>query len=488
MMLRRPFSPKASPAIALALLCLSCSLRTDVPGGAPPSSLSGRWLVRITMEDLGSIYTTLRFSKRGDGTIEAHSRPGAISDLSSSVLFPLAEALLWRCENGSMLHLWEGRALKGNGAICLSAELASPGFGRYMLQAEVREDTITGRIAGRRTGTVMGFLDGWRSSASLPLRDYGRLASDVLSIIEKRIFDPSLTATPEYAEFEERVRSDLPAAMDDMEAVYAFSRAAHLLGMSHLTLSRRAERELPTADGSNGCPRLMVLDDGIAYARFMGFSNAAASVDSMFSEICSQGVESLVIDLRGNLGGDLSSMAVAAHLVGDTLGVGIFAANGWWRCHDRPPGAGSFYDAPRVKGYSVDSLTAVLEEQGTAVGMLYPRPPLFEGEVIILTDNLTASACEPMIYFLQAIHRATVVGATTSGAMLCGTDIDLGDGWILRIPVADYYALDGTRLEGTGVIPDVPCDANKAHEIAMGMLRTGGSQAASPPYDWVTHP
>ncbi|MBD3369992.1 hypothetical protein GF402_06490 [Candidatus Fermentibacteria bacterium] len=487
---RKAFPP---PIVALTLatffLCASCGLRTDVPGGMPPPSLSRRWLVRITMEDLGSIYTTLRFSERGDGTIEAQSRPGAMSDLSSSVIFPVAEALLWRCENGAMLHLWDGRFLNTNNGISLYGELASPGLGRYLVQVRIREGAFAGRMAARRTGAVVGFLDGWRSTTSLPLRDYRELAADVLAVIEERIYDPDLAATPDYEDFEDRVLADVSAAKDDMEAVYAFARAAHHLGISHLGLSRIPERELPAeALPTAALPRLMLLEDGIAYARFGAFPAAAEPVDSLFAAVCAANVRSLLIDLRGNQGGDLSSMAVAAHLVADTLGVGIFAAKSWWLEHDRPPGAGSFYDAPGIGCYSVDSLTTVLEEEGTAVEMVYPREPLFGGEVIVLTDCRTSSACEPLVYFLQSIHRATVVGDITAGAVLCGTDLDLGEGWVLRVPVADYYALDGTRLEGTGVIPDVRCKADKAHETAMRILRTNRTPAVSAPYDEVTPP
>jgi C-terminal processing protease CtpA/Prc len=52
-------------------------------------------------------------------------------------------------------------------------------------------------------------------------------------------------------------------------------------------------------------------------------------------------------------------------------------------------------------------------------------------------------------------ERATLVGRTTAGAVIASRYFELRDGGDLQIGVLDYQALDGSRLEGNGVEPDV---------------------------------
>src|SRR6185369_2989974 len=45
----------------------------------------------------------------------------------------------------------------------------------------------------------------------------------------------------------------------------------------------------------------------------------------------------------------------------------------------------------------------------------------------------------------------------TAGHMLLALPHALVDGWVAVVPEADFVAADGTRLEGRGVEPHVPC-------------------------------
>jgi C-terminal processing protease CtpA/Prc len=47
------------------------------------------------------------------------------------------------------------------------------------------------------------------------------------------------------------------------------------------------------------------------------------------------------------------------------------------------------------------------------------------------------------------------VGTKTAGAVLVSVMAPLPDGWMLQYPMMDYLSAQGTRLEGTGVQPDV---------------------------------
>jgi tetratricopeptide (TPR) repeat protein len=73
--------------------------------------------------------------------------------------------------------------------------------------------------------------------------------------------------------------------------------------------------------------------------------------------------------------------------------------------------------------------------------------------VFLLINGGSGSASEPLAYFLKTTGRATLVGEPTPGAILAAVPHPVGQGWVLTLPEADYYAADGVRLEGHGVTP-----------------------------------
>jgi carboxyl-terminal processing protease len=83
------------------------------------------------------------------------------------------------------------------------------------------------------------------------------------------------------------------------------------------------------------------------------------------------------------------------------------------------------------------------------------RAARYGGEVVLLTGPATASAAEIFSHVLQHHRRATVVGQKTAGAVIYSRPYRLPEGGRLQIPIIDYVGLDGQRLEGRGVMPDV---------------------------------
>ena len=58
--------------------------------------------------------------------------------------------------------------------------------------------------------------------------------------------------------------------------------------------------------------------------------------------------------------------------------------------------------------------------------------------------------------------------------MLSNRTFDVGQGWILQLPVSDYLTADGRRLEGRGVEPDVRATSEDAPMVARRLLETVG--------------
>ena len=85
----------------------------------------------------------------------------------------------------------------------------------------------------------------------------------------------------------------------------------------------------------------------------------------------------------------------------------------------------------------------------------------------MLTSSTTASAAELAADILQGSGRATLIGETTAGEMLSQKMFDVPGGFLLSLPIADYYSATNGRIEGVGVKPDIESGADAALEIAL---------------------
>lgn len=89
----------------------------------------------------------------------------------------------------------------------------------------------------------------------------------------------------------------------------------------------------------------------------------------------------------------------------------------------------------------------------------------------VLIGPRTASSAEVLAAALRHAGRATLVGQRTAGAVLFSRNFSLPDGGALMVPIRDFRAPDGKRLEGTGVSPDREVtDACAAVDIARRLL------------------
>ena len=184
--------------------------------------------------------------------------------------------------------------------------------------------------------------------------------------------------------------------------------------------------------------------------------------------------KAIIIDLRGNLGGNLG---VVIGLIGMLVD------------RDVPIGTAIYR-----RGFEK------LEAQS--------KPKHFGGRVAVVVDGLTASAAEMLSSSLQESHRALVVGDKTAGEALPAVTVDLPTGARLLYPIANYQSAGGKFLEGNGVTPDqiVPLDRkslldghdlqietavrlvsdDKAFDqLAVAGKKGIGSDQASPPPDFI---
>jgi len=168
-----------------------------------------------------------------------------------------------------------------------------------------------------------------------------------------------------------------------------------------------------------------------------------------------KGVRGVIIDLRGNGGGDADAMAdIASAFLGEGFSLGQFT--------DR---SGSSFTV------STSAKSLLASEKITQ-----SRLPL-----IVLTSERTSSAAEILITALKTSRRATIIGTETCGCVLAiRTRHLLPDGGLLDISELDYQTSAGTRLEGHSIKPDetVVVERNdlysgrdRAMELAIARLK-----------------
>jgi C-terminal processing protease CtpA/Prc len=210
--------------------------------------------------------------------------------------------------------------------------------------------------------------------------------------------------------------------------------------MSVLTMptdkSKREDEERRREASKRPRYRCQPVNAELIACRLETFIIERTEIDKMLSEI--KPYKKLILDLRGNRGGYVT---IEEYLTGH------------------------FFERP-VKVADVVSRT------GTEARMAKPRKDRnFKGDLIVLIDSRSASASEMFARVMQLEKRGTVVGDTSSGAVMTSQmlPLEIGSAFIfytLNVTVADVIMSDGSRLEHKGVIPDHPVGPSRQALIA----------------------
>jgi C-terminal processing protease CtpA/Prc len=158
--------------------------------------------------------------------------------------------------------------------------------------------------------------------------------------------------------------------------------------------------------------------------------------------------KNIIIDLRGNRGGDFGALARALstfHCEVKTIGV------------LESPRAVSGKSAVFVDDSEEDPLIELVGEVRNVEMQRFLDYPCVRGELAVLIDRDTKSVAEVFTGLLKGAGRAKVYGQKSGGETLVGVWYELRSfaaGFTLSIPEALFVTNDGLDLEGKGVWPD----------------------------------
>lgn len=205
--------------------------------------------------------------------------------------------------------------------------------------------------------------------------------------------------------------------------------------VAHLTIAREGESEyleidVPLEEVNIPVVQSEMLESNIGYIALYEFTDQTEpQYMEAFEALKDQGMERLIIDVRNNPGGLLTSVC---DILGDILPEGLIV-------------------------YTEDKNGE--REEYTCDGENELDIPL-----AVLVNGNSASASEIFAGAIQDYGKGTIVGTTTFGKGIVQSLIPFNDGSAVKTTTAKYYTPSGRCIHGTGIQPDVEVELSEGLE------------------------
>lgn len=182
-------------------------------------------------------------------------------------------------------------------------------------------------------------------------------------------------------------------------------------------IATRRKVETPTVESE-------MLEDGMGYVRLVEFDDVTTNqfLEAM-DELYANGMKGLILDLRGNPGGNLSTVVqIAQNLL--------------------PKGTIVYTEDKKQN-----------RDTYTSKGNKEIKIPM-----VVLVDMNSASASEILAGAIQDYGKGTLVGTKTFGKGIVQSIIPMRDGSAIKITVSGYFTPKGRNIHKVGIEPDIVCE------------------------------
>ena len=179
-------------------------------------------------------------------------------------------------------------------------------------------------------------------------------------------------------------------------------------------------------------------ENNIGYIKVTEFDKVTVDqYQTALDELTAQGMEGLVVDLRSNPGGNLTTVCEMLDLM-------------------LPKGTVVY-----TEDKNGERTTATSDEEHQ-----------FTKPMAVLVNQYSASASEIYAGAIQDYKLGQIVGTTTYGKGVVQQIFNLGDGTSLKLTISEYFTPNGRSINGTGIKPDVEVEyeKNEADEEADNQL------------------
>jgi carboxyl-terminal processing protease len=185
-----------------------------------------------------------------------------------------------------------------------------------------------------------------------------------------------------------------------------------------------------------------MMEDHIGYIAISGFEDVTADqFKRALDELESQGMESLIVDLRDNGGGLVSSVC---EILDRLLPEGLIV-------------------------YTEDKYGNRIEKTSDAENY-------FDKPMVVLVNGNSASASEIFAGAIKDYGMGTLVGTTTFGKGIVQNIYPLGDGTAVKLTVSKYYTPNGNNIHGIGIEPDVEVELDESLKNEVSISREEDNQ------------
>lgn len=192
-----------------------------------------------------------------------------------------------------------------------------------------------------------------------------------------------------------------------------------------------------------------MLDNDMAYIQITEFDLVTTDqFEQAYKQAQAGGMKGLILDLRSNPGGNLSTVCDIARMI---LPKGLIV-------------------------YTEDKYGK--REEYTCDGANQIKVPL-----VVLTNGYSASASEILAGAVKDYGIGTLVGTTTYGKGIVQKVINLSDGSAVKLTVSNYFTPNGNNIHKIGIEPDVEVEFDaeqykngvdnqleKAKEVLAGLM------------------
>lgn len=242
---------------------------------------------------------------------------------------------------------------------------------------------------------------------------------------------------------------------------------------ANISLPRYGPKDRPPMTEAK--PLTYSVEDRIAVLKVTSFPGAVGfdllrDLKNALAVFDDKQCDRLILDLRSNCGGGLSSVRLMSLLVPDRRLIGYSLTR---LGRDRKKKASQLPAIRRLPSSKLELLPLAIRfklvnrdrsfrlfTEGLGV-----KP--FHGRVAVLVNEYTRSAAEMIAAFARNEGIAQVVGTRTPGEVLGAANFHVGADYHLRMPVTAWYTAKDQLIEGGGVEPDTK-QANTIESLLSG--------------------